>query len=141
MRAVTVVADTLEVVRDEDHGLSLRAHRAERVEALLLKVLVADGEHLVEQENVELHLDRDGIREPYVHPGRIVLQLLVDEALELGELEDRVESFVELGARGPSNVPLIRMLSRPDNSGLKPPPSSMNGETTPFMRTVPVSWR
>ena len=65
----------------------------ERVEALLLECLVTDRQHLVEQEDVEVDLDRDRVREPHLHPRREVLQLLVDEALELGELDDVVESL------------------------------------------------
>ena len=56
------------------------------------KLLVADGEHLVEQQDVEVDLDRDRVREADLHPRREVLQLLVDEALELGEGDDLVEA-------------------------------------------------
>ena len=41
----------------------------------------------------------------------------------------------------PSSVPLIRTLSRAFSSGLKPTPSSMNGESRPSMRTEPLSAR
>ncbi len=68
----------------------------ERREALLLERLVADGEHLVEEEDVERDLDRDRVREPHQHPRRVVLELLVDEALELGEGDDVVELLIEL---------------------------------------------
>ena len=73
--------------------------RSERREALLLELRVADGEHLVEQQDVEVDLDRDRVRKPHLHPRREVLQLLVDEALEPGELEDRVEALLELALR------------------------------------------
>ena len=69
------------------------AEALERGEALLLEALVADREHLVEQEDVEVDLDRDRVGEPHLHPGREVLQLLVDEALELGERDDVVEAL------------------------------------------------
>ena len=38
-------------------------------------------------------------------------------------------------------MPLMRMLSRAVSSGLKPTPSSMNGESRPLTAHVPVSWR
>ena len=38
----------------------------------------------------------------------------------------------------PSRVPLILMLSRAVSSGLKPTPSSMNGERRPLTRTTPA---
>ena len=41
-------------------------------------------------------LDRDREREPHLHPGRVVLQLLVDEALELREADDLVEPLGHL---------------------------------------------
>ena len=73
-----------------------RPHVLERLEALLLEVGVADRERLVDEEDVERHLDRDREGEAQQHAGRVVLQLLVDEALEPGELEDRVEPFLDL---------------------------------------------
>ena len=91
--------DRAEVVADEDDRLALRAEPVERREALLLELLVADREHLVEQEDVERHLDRDRVREPDLHARRVVLQLLVDEALELGERDDLVEALLELALR------------------------------------------
>ena len=66
--------------------------RSKCVEALLLERRVADGEHLVEEQHVGVDLDRDRVGEPHLHPRRVVLQLLVDEALELGERDDLVEA-------------------------------------------------
>src|SRR3954453_9584765 len=97
-RAVAVVRDRVEVVADEHHRLALGAEALERDHALLLEALVADREHLVEQEHVEVDLDRDRVRKPDLHAGREVLQLLVDEPLELGEGDDLVEALRELAA-------------------------------------------
>ena len=44
-------------------------------------------------------LDRDRVGEPQLHARRVVLQLLVDEPLELGEGDDVVEALVELALR------------------------------------------
>src|SRR5437764_429480 len=84
-RAVAELRDRAEVVADEDDRLAVAAEAVEGGEALLLEALVADSEHLVEQEDVEVHLDRDRVREAQHHPGRVVLELPVDETLELGE--------------------------------------------------------
>ena len=62
-------------------------------EALALKRLVADGEHLVEQQHVGLEVRRDGEAEPHVHAGRVRPHRQVDEPLELGERDDLVESL------------------------------------------------
>ena len=126
---------------DEDDRLSGGPHLLERLEALLLEVGVADGERLVEQEDVERHLDRDRVGQPKQHPRRVVLELLVDEALEPGELEDRVEARATWRRVIPISIPLISMFVRAVNSGLKPTPSSMNGDSRPRIRTVPVSAR
>ena len=53
------------------------------VEALLLKRSISDGEHLVDQQDVRVDLDRDGEGEPDLHPRRVVLEL---QLLELGQL-------------------------------------------------------
>ena len=78
-----------------------RPEALERVHALLLEALVADGEHLVEQQDVEVDLDRDRVREPHLHPRGVVLQLLVDEPLQLGERDDLVVATLELAERKP----------------------------------------
>ena len=60
---------------------------------------VADGEHLVDQHDVGVGLDHDREGEPDQHPGRVVLELEVDELLELGELEHGVEPAARLAQR------------------------------------------
>src|SRR5262245_17377583 len=100
-RALTEAPDETQLVRNEYHCLSLRLKALERREALFLKRFVTDCKHLVEEEDVEGDLDRDRVREPHEHPGRVVLHLLVDEALELGERENLVEPLVELALRQP----------------------------------------
>ena len=64
--------------------------------ALALEVLVADGEHLVDDQDVGVDVDGDGEPESDVHAGRVVLHRRVDEALEPGEVDDLVELAVEL---------------------------------------------
>ena len=71
------------------------------VEALLLEALVADGEHLVDEQDVGLDVDRHGEAQTDVHARRVVLHLVVDELLELGELDDLVEALADLPARQP----------------------------------------
>ncbi len=64
---------------------------AEDVRALLLEGGVADGQHLVDQQDVGVGLDHHREGEADQHPRGVVLQLQVDELLELGELEHRVQ--------------------------------------------------
>ena len=67
--------------------------------ALLLEGGVADGEHLVDEQDVGVDLDRDREAEPHAHARRVVLELEVDELLELGEGDDLVEALARLLAR------------------------------------------
>ena len=76
--------------------LALVAHAVELVEALLLEGGVADGEHLVDQQDVGVDLDHHREGQAHVHPRRVVLELEVDELLELGEVDDRVEALARL---------------------------------------------
>src|SRR5205823_10326053 len=89
----------LELVADEDDRLPLLLELLERGEALLLEPLVADGEHLVEEKDVERDLDRNGVRQPDEHSRRVVLELLIDESLELRKGEDLVEPVRDLPLR------------------------------------------
>ena len=70
-----------------------RRELGELVEALVREALVADGEHLVDEQHVGIDVDRDGEPEPHVHAGRVRLHRRVDEVLELGELDDLVEAL------------------------------------------------
>ena len=64
---MTEPRDRAHVVRDEDDRPTFLAQAVEDVEALLLKGGVADGEHLVDQQDVGVDLDRHREREPHVH--------------------------------------------------------------------------
>ena len=71
---------------------------ADLVQALALERLVADGQDLVDQQDVGA--DVDGHREPEAHvPARaVVLDPVVDERLQLGEGDDVVEVALGLPA-------------------------------------------
>ena len=113
-------------------------HLAEGVGALLLEGGVADRQHLVDQEDVGIGLQHQREGEPDQHPRGVVLQLQVDEFLEFGELEDRVQAVRALrcGVR-PIITPLRTTFSRAVSSTLKPTPSSMNGASRPAIRIAP----
>ena len=68
-------------------------------EALALELLVADGEHLVEQQHVGLDVRGDGEAEPHVHPRRVGAHGQVDELLELRERDDLVHRLAHARAR------------------------------------------
>ncbi len=72
---------------------------ADPPEAALLERLVADAEHLVDEQDLRLEVRRDGERETDVHAARVPLHRRVDEPLDLGELDDVVELRVGSPAR------------------------------------------
>ena len=57
-------------------------------EAAALELGVADGEHLVDEQDLRLELCGDREGEANGHPARVPLDRRVDEALDAGELHD-----------------------------------------------------
>src|SRR4051812_11223580 len=105
-----------EIVADEDDRLAAGVQAFEDPEALLLERLIAYRQDLVQQQDVGFDLRGDRERQANLHPGREVLELLVDEPLELGEGDDLVEPGVELlprqaeeGAIDPDVVPRVEL--------------------------------
>ena len=86
-------------VGDEHDRAALALELAHPLEALALEGLVADREHLVDQQQFGLDVDRDREPEPHVHARRVVLHLRVDELPELGEGDDVVEPALEVASR------------------------------------------
>ena len=61
---------------------------ADPVHALALERLVADGQHLVDEQDVGVDVHGDGEGEPHVHARRVELHLGVDELADAGEVDD-----------------------------------------------------
>ena len=80
-RAMAEATHRSHVVRHEHDRLALVTHPVEHVEALLLERRIADREHLVDQQDVRVDLDRDRERQSDLHPGGVVLELEVLELL------------------------------------------------------------
>src|SRR4051812_33512605 len=77
-RAAADRADVIQAVRAEENGLPLFLELANLVHTLLLKMAVADGERLVDNENVRIDVDRNREREPHVHPRGVRLDRTVE---------------------------------------------------------------
>ena len=67
-------------------------------EAAALELRVADGEHLVDEQDLRLEMRGDREREPHVHAARVALDRRVDELLDAGEVDDLVELPRDLAA-------------------------------------------
>src|SRR2546423_415494 len=98
-RALAEARDRAEIMRHEHDRLLRRAELADLCEALVLEVLVADREHLVDEEDVRLEVHRDREAEAHVHAARVRLHGSVKEAADVGELLDRRHGPVHLLAR------------------------------------------
>ena len=60
------------------------------------EALVADRQHLVDQQHFGIDVDGHREPEPHVHARRVGLHRRVDEVLQLGELDDLVEAALDL---------------------------------------------
>ena len=94
-RSLTQAFDGLRVVRDEDDRAAAVLELGDLAEALALELLVADGEHLVEQQHVGANVRGDGEPQTHVHPRRVRTHRQVDELLELGERDDLVHRLAD----------------------------------------------
>ena len=83
-------------VADEKHGPAFRSHVSHLPEALLLECNVADGQHLVDNQDLGLEVRGDREAEADFHPARVALHRRVEEAFDVGEGDDLVEAAVDL---------------------------------------------
>ncbi len=79
------------VVADEQHGAAAALDLVHLAEAATLELDVAHGEHLVDEQDLGLHVGGDGEAEAQVHARRVALDRRVHELLEPGEGDDLVE--------------------------------------------------
>src|SRR5665647_856650 len=95
-RPVTELGDLVQGVGDDDDRPTLMLEAANSIHALALEGLVSDGQHLIHQQDVRVDVHRDGEGQAHVHARGVELHLGVDELLDPGEVDDRVEVPVGL---------------------------------------------
>src|SRR5689334_16680426 len=98
-RAPAAVRDQRQVVRHEDEGAPVALQLGEALEGAMRERLVADGQHLVHEQDVGIRMRRDRKPEPYRHPGRVGLHGLVEEVLDPREADDLREPARDLPLR------------------------------------------
>ncbi len=98
VRTVAEPRDRLHVVRDEDDRSSRLADVLDTTHAALLELVIADREHLVDEEHLGLEMRRHREGEPDVHAARVALDGRVDELLDPAELDDLVVLRTDLPA-------------------------------------------
>ncbi len=87
------------VVTHEQHRALVHAGDvAHLAEAPALELGVTDREHFVDHEDLGLEVRRDREREPHRHPAAVALHRDLEEALDAGEVDDRVELPGDLAA-------------------------------------------
>jgi hypothetical protein len=98
------VADALHgggVVGDEDQGAAAAAELGDAPHALALEGLVADGQHLVQQQHIGLDVRGDRECQPHHHAARVGAHRHVDELLELREGDDPIEPLAHVALGEP----------------------------------------
>ena len=83
----------------ENDRATLALKLADLIHALALECFVADGQHLIDKQDVGVGVHRDRERQTHVHARRVELDLRVDEIADLGERNDAVEALVCFLAR------------------------------------------
>ena len=86
----------VDVVAHEEHRPAAARDVAHAAQALLLKGRVADGEHLVDEQDVGLEVRGHRECQLHVHAARIALDRRIDEAVDFGELDDLLEAAFDL---------------------------------------------
>ncbi len=91
------------LVTDEEDGSAVDGDVVHLAEALLLELLIADGQDLVDEEDLRLEVCRYGERQADVHAAGVPLHGRVEELRHTGELDDGIEGPIDLFAGHPEN--------------------------------------
>ena len=88
-------------MRHEKQRASLLVKLENLVDAFLLKVDIADGECLVDQEDVGIDVGGNGKTEAHIHAAGIVLDGHVNEVAQLGKIDYRGQQCLDLAMGKP----------------------------------------
>src|SRR5690606_33600002 len=84
------------VVADEQDGAAGPGDIRRFAEALLLKRVIADGEHFVDHQNLLVQMRGDGEGKAHIHTGGVALYRRIDEFFDLRKGDDLVETLIDL---------------------------------------------
>ena len=94
---VAEAADGVQVVGDEDDGAALGAEGLDLVDAAALEVLVADGEDLIDEEDLGVGVGGDGEAQAQGHARGVGADGVVDELAQLSEGDDVGDELLGVG--------------------------------------------
>src|ERR1043165_971008 len=84
---------------NEEDCSTFACHISHLAQTSLLKLNVADGQPLVDHQNLRFQMRRHRKRQAHIHSGRITLYGRVDELLQFGERDYFVELASYFGLR------------------------------------------
>ena len=90
-----------QIVAHEQNGAAGFRHLRHFPDAFLLKADIADGEHLVDHQNIQLEMRRDGERQPHEHAAAVAFDRSVEKFLGPGKGDDFVETPPDVGFAHP----------------------------------------
>src|SRR5437660_378543 len=95
-----------QIMADEQDRAAVAGHVLHLAETPLLEFHVADGEHLVDDEDLRLEMGSDRKSQAHIHTGRVALHGRVQESLDLREGDDLVELAPDLRPRHAEDRPV-----------------------------------
>src|SRR5437868_782535 len=97
-RPIAQILDCTQVVRNKHDGLARPLQFSHAVDALRLKICIADREHFVEQKNISLELRCNCKSQSQIHSGGIALDGCIDKRSHASKLNDARKLGSDLGA-------------------------------------------
>src|SRR5205085_9132245 len=89
------------------------------VQALLLKIRVADGEDFIDDENLGLEMRGDGESKTHIHAARIAFHRRVEELIDLRERDDFIEFRHDLTSLHAEDCAVEENVFSPGELGMK----------------------
>ena len=79
---------------NKNNGFAFAFEFVDFIQAFGHKGGVADGQHLVDQQDVRVHVDGDGKSQSHVHTGGVGLHRVIDKIFQFGKFNDVGEFFL-----------------------------------------------
>src|SRR5205085_10039494 len=87
-RPIAKILDCTQVVRNKHDSLARPLQFSHAVDALRLKICIADREHFVEQKNISLEVRGNCKSQSQIHSGGIALDGCIDKRSHASKLND-----------------------------------------------------